>query len=126
MFLFFFGSAFAQSHEDQVSFSLERKGFATIVVLHSIKKFPCRNYQFDLRDYQNEDTTILVIRDFLAPINCTGPRDVAVDKYTVTPSSKLFFLQLRYKGKRDMWRIIREDSSYLVKPERASFSKYND
>ena len=81
---------------------------------------------FDLRDYQNADTTILIVMDFLKPVDCIGPRNVAEEKYIFTPPAKRFYLQLRYKGKRDMWRIFQHDTAYLVRPEGVSFSTYDE
>ena len=117
---------FAISQENAITFSLERQESKSIVNLQSTKKLPCRDYKFDTRDYQNADTIIIIIRDFLAPTPCNGPRAVAEDKVTLTPPAKRFYLKFWYKGKYDKWRIFQHDTAYFVRPEGNSFSTYSE
>jgi len=124
--LFFSIITLAYSQEEALSFSLERQDIKTIVILNSIKKFPCKNYLFDSRDYQKEDTMIIVVRDFIKPTPCSGPRAVAEEKFTVPTTEKRFYLKFWYQGKYDKWRIFRLDTAYLVKPEGVSFSTYTE
>lgn len=123
-FFFLFSVAFSQ--EDELSFSLERQETKSTVILRSIKKLPCKNYKFDTRDYQNADTIIIIVRDFLAPTPCNGPRAIAEDKLTLTPPAKRFYLKFWYKGKYDKWRIFQHDTAYFVRPEGISFSTYSE
>jgi hypothetical protein len=80
----------------------------------------------DTRDYQNADTIIIIIRDFIPPTPCKGSKDVAEEKFTLTPNAKRFYLKLWYKGKYDKWRIFQGDTAYLVRPEGVSFSSYSE
>lgn len=123
-FLFFSLSLFAQNEE--LSFTLERQDAKSIVTLQSVKKFPCRSYRMDTRDYENADTIIIVVRDFIAPTPCDGPRDVAREQFVMLPPAKRFYLKLWYKGKYDKWRIFQHDTAYLVRPEGVSFSTYSE
>lgn len=78
----------------------------------------------DTRDYENADTIIIVVRDFISPTPCNGPRDVAAEQFTLLPPAKRFYLKLWYKGKYDKWRIFQHDTAYFVKPEGVTFSTY--
>lgn len=115
---------FAAAQSEELSFTLIRQETKSIVTLKSIKKFPCRNYRMDTRDYENADTIIIVVRDFISPTPCDGTRDVAAEQFTLLPPAKRFYLKLWYKGKYDKWRIFQHDTAYLVRPEGVTFSTY--
>ncbi|MCK9407814.1 MAG: hypothetical protein WCX28_06385 [Bacteriovoracaceae bacterium] len=114
------------AQDEELSFTLDRQETKSVVTLHSIKKFPCRNYRMDTRDYENADTIIIIIRDFIPPTPCDGPRDVAKEQFILQPSAKRFYLKLWYKGKYDKWRIFQLDTAYLVRPEGVTFSSYTE
>lgn len=116
----------AAGQTEELSFSLQRQDAKSIVTLRSAKKFPCRNYRIDTRDYEHADTIIIVVRDFIEPTPCTGPRDVATEQFVLQPPAKRFYLKLWYKGKYDRWRIFQLDTAYLVRPEGVTFSSYTE
>jgi hypothetical protein len=122
--LLFLTATFAAGQSEELSFTIVRQETKSIVTLKSIKKFPCRNYRMDTRDYENADTIIIVVRDFISPTPCDGPRDVAAEQFTLLPPAKRFYLKLWYKGKYDKWRIFQHDTAYLVRPEGVTFSTY--
>lgn len=125
LLIMFSCAATAFSQEEAFTFSLERNDPKSILILHSVKKFPCKNYRMDTRDYQNADTTIVIIRDFIPPTPCAGPRSVAEEQVPLTPATKRFYIKLWYKGKYDKWRIFQHDTAYSVRPEESvSFSTY--
>jgi len=127
LLLFILAAAvFTSAQDEAITFSLERHDIQSIVTLNSTKKFPCQNYRMDTRDYQNVDTIIIIIRDFIAPTPCKGAKAVAEEKFTLTPNTKRFYLKLWYKGKFDKWRIFQGDTAYLVRPEGVSFSAYTE
>ena len=114
----------AYSQESVFSFGLKRQDAKSIITLNTIKKFPCKNYLMDTRDYQNADTIIIVVKDFMPPSPCSGPRSEIEEKFIYVPSAKRFYIKLWYKGKFDEWRVFQLDTAYLVRPEGVTFSKY--
>lgn len=116
---------FLNAQKNLISFSLQKGETNCIVKLNSIKKFPCKNYGIITTDYENADTIIIAIREFVAPTPCRGGSDIARDSISITPTGKRFYIKFRNGVKSDKWRVFQSDTMYHVREEGpVSFSEH--